>query len=190
MPPSRSPLKESSMRTIRIVPILVTAGLVATASCSDTATPTSPSTGSQAGPTTSQTTLYGTIHLSQTKESELVLSMGDGEVPLTGAGTEGLASVENAEVEVRGQFNADSFVVTDFLVRRVGGSDVMDGVLIALYGQEIGGDSLGYALSLTRGSIVPLMDPPAELIAHMGARVWIVESDEGRASAFGIITTR
>src|SRR5689334_14642302 len=99
------------MHTTRFVPILIAAGLVATASCSDTATPTSPSTGTQAAPTASQTTLYGTIHFSQTKESDLVLSMGDGEVPLTGAGTAGLASVENAEVEVRGQFNADSFVV-------------------------------------------------------------------------------
>ena len=178
------------MRTTRVVPILIAAGLVATASCSDTTTPTSPGTVPQAGPTTSQTTLYGTIHLSQIKGSETVLSMGDGDVPLTGAGSAGLASVENAEVEVRGQFNAESFVVADFLVRRVGGSDVLDGVLIAIYDQEIGGDSLGYGLSLTRGSIVPLMDPPAELIAHMGSRVWIAESAEGQASAFGIITTR
>ena len=117
-----------------------------------------------------------------------MLSMGDGEVPLSGAGSAGLASVENAEVEVRGLWNNDTFAVADFLVRRVGGSDVMDGVLIALYGQEIQGDGLGYALSLTRGSIVPLADPPAELIAHVGERVWIAESAEGQASAFGIIT--
>jgi len=176
------------MRTTRTIPILIAACLVATASCSDTGAPTSPGTGSQAGPTTSQTTLYGTIHLSQTKGSETVLSLGDGEVPLTGAGSAGLASVENAEVEVRGQFNADSFVVTDFLVRRVGGSDVMDGVLIALYDQEIGGNEFGYGLSLTRGPIVSLPDPPAELIAYIGQRVWIAESGDGQASAFGIIS--
>jgi hypothetical protein len=181
-------LKESTMRT-RTIPILIAACLVATASCSDTATPTSPGTGTQAAPTTaSQTTLYGIVQLSQTKEGGTVLRMGDGEVPLSGPGSDGLASVENAEVEVRGGFDADTFVVADFLVRRVGGSDVLDGVLITLYGQEIDGDGLGYALSLTRGAIVPLMDPPAELIAHVGARLWIVQSAEGQPSAFGIIS--
>src|SRR6266542_583071 len=115
MPPSRYLFKESPMRATRIIPILTAAYLVAATSCSDTATPTSPGTGTQAAPTTSQTTLYGTIHLSQTKEGETVLSMGDGEVPLSGLGSAGLASVENAEVEVRGWFDAGSFVVADFL---------------------------------------------------------------------------
>jgi hypothetical protein len=176
------------MRTTRTIPILIVACLVATASCSDTGTPTSPGTGSQAGPTTSQTTLYGIVHLSQTKEGGTVLRMGDGEVRLSGAGSAGLASVENAEVEVRGGFNGDSFVVADFLVRRVSGSDVMDGVLINVYGQEAGSNGFGYGLSLTRGSIVSLPDPPAALIAYLGQRVWIAESADGRASAFGIIT--
>jgi hypothetical protein len=79
--------------------------------------------------------------------------------------------------------------VADFLVRRVDGAEVMDGVVTALHLQdEIEGDVIGYALSLTRGSLVPLMDPPAELIAHVGERVWIAETADGQASAFGIIS--
>jgi hypothetical protein len=176
------------MRATRFVPSLIAACLAATASCNDTAAPTSP--GRQAAPPPALTTLEGVIHLSATKVNGIVLSLDDGEdVILDGTGSANLTNVENADVEVRGQWSGDTFAVADFLVRRVDGAEVIDGVVTALHLQdEIEGDVIGYALSLTRGSLVPLMDPPAELIAHVGERVWIAETADGQASAFGIIS--
>jgi len=176
------------MRATRFVPTLIAACLAATASCSDTATPTSP--GRQAAPPAPLTTLEGVIHLSATKVNGIVLSMPDGEdVTLDGPESASLANVENADVEVRGQWSDDALVVADFLVRRVNGADVMDGVLVAMTIQDNGdGNIIGYGLSLTRGSLIPLTDPPADLIAHVGERVWLAETPDGQASAFGIIS--
>jgi hypothetical protein len=174
------------MRSIRIIPLLIAASLVAGTSCVDTAAPTPPV--SQAATEAPLATLTGVIHLSLTKANGVVLSTADGEDVVLDGSEASLASVENAEVEVRGRWNAETFVVADFLVRRVDGNDVMDGILTALRDQdEMQGDIIGYALSLTRGSLIPLADPPAELIAHVGERVWIAETPDGQASAFGII---
>jgi hypothetical protein len=174
------------MRSIRIIPLLIAASLVAGTSCVDTAAPTPPVR--QAATGAPLATLTGVIHLSLTKANGVVLSTADGEDVVLDGSEASLASVENAEVEVRGRWNAETFVVADFLVRRVDGNDVMDGILTALRDQdEMQGDIIGYALSLTRGSLIPLADPPAELIAHVGERVWIAETPDGQASAFGII---
>jgi hypothetical protein len=175
------------MRTTRIAPTLIAACLVASTSCSDAAAPTS-----SGGPATTAalTTLNGVVHLSPTKANGILLTLSDGEdVILDGSGSASLANVENAEVEVSGHFSDDAFLVADFLVRRVDGADVMDGILTALRVQDdMEGDIIGYALSLTRGSLVPLTDPPADLIAHVGQRVWVAETADGLASAFGIIS--
>jgi hypothetical protein len=175
------------MRTTQIVPILIAACLVASTSCSDAASPTSP--GGQAAPPALITTLNGVIHLSATKVNGVVLSLADGgEVALDGSATAGLENVENAEVEVRGLWSADTLVVSDFLVRRVDGAEVMDGILVSFFDQRSDGDPHRYGISLTRGSLVTLMDPPTELLAHLGQRVWIAESIDGQASAFGVIS--
>lgn len=174
------------MRPTRFVPVVILVGLVASTACNDTTAPKSPVT--HAAPAPQLSTLNGVVHLSENRTNGIILSLETGEdVILDGLGSAGLATVANAEVEVRGVWNADTFTVTDFLVRRVDGSEVMDGVLIALYEQDTGGDLLGYGLSLTRGSFVPLANPSAELIAHVGERVWIAEAQEGQESAFGII---
>lgn len=175
------------MRTMAIVPILLAASLVASTSCSDTTSPTVP-VGGQAAPPTPLTSLEGVVHLSSNKLNGIVLSVADGsDVVLDGPEAAELASVENATVEVRGRWDADTFLVADFLVRRVDGADVMDGILINLSATEIASDTSGYALRLTEGSIVPLLDPPAELTAHVGERVWVAQSADGQATAFGII---
>lgn len=176
------------MRTQRIVPTLIAACLIASTSCSDASAPTS--LGGQAGPAgpAPLTTLEGVVHLSETKANGILLMLADGEeVILDGPAAASLANVENADVEVRGQRSADTFVVSDFLVRQVDGADVLDGILIATQIEDDGA-VIGYALSLTRGSVVPLTDPPAELVAHVGERVWVAETVDGQASAFGIIS--
>jgi hypothetical protein len=67
----------------------------------------------------------------------------------------------------------------------------MDGILIAQYdgsGQDlVGGTLLGYALQLTRGGLIALTDPPADLIAHLGERVWVTGDPNAAPTAFGFI---
>jgi hypothetical protein len=175
------------MRANGIVPTLIAACLVASTSCSDANAPTSP--GEQAGPAAPAplATLDGKVHLIATKANNILLTLADGEdIVLDGSAAANLANVENADVEVRGQWNADVFVVSDFLVRQVDGADVLDGVLLATQVEDDGA-VVGYALSLTRGSVVPLTNPPAELIAHVGERVWVAETADGQPCAFGII---
>lgn len=174
------------MRANGIVPTLLAACLVASTSCSDASAPTSP--GGQAAPPTSLSTLDGTIHASQSRANGILLTLADGEdVTLDGSEAAGLANLDNADVEVRGEWNADTFVVADFLVRRVGGADVLDGILMAVQVEDDGA-VIGYALSLTRGSVVPLTDPPPELVAHVGERLWVAETADGKPCAFGIIS--
>jgi hypothetical protein len=175
------------MRTIGIVPILLAASFVASTSCRDTTAP-AVAVGGLAAPATPLISLEGVVHLSSNKLNGIVLSVSDGpDVVLDGPEAAELASVENADVQVRGRWDADTFLVADFLVRQVDGADVMDGILINLSAMEIASDTIGYALRLTQGSIVPLRDPPAELTAHVGERVWVAESADGQATAFGII---
>ena len=174
------------MRSTRFVPALIAACLVASTSCSDATTPTAPR--KVAAPTIALTTLDGVIHLSPTKSNGIVLTLADGgEVNLDGPEAGALTNLENAEVEVSGQWSDDTFLVGDFLVRRVDGVDVLDGVLVQFFGDELEDNFIGYGLRLTRGSTVELIDPPADLTAHVGERLWVVESLDGQTSAFGII---
>lgn len=174
------------MRATRIVPTLIAACLVASTSCGDTATPTSPGGPTAAPPPLS--TLTGVVHLSATKSAPVTLALDDGEeIELDGPAAADLTSLENAVVDVRGVWNPESFQVSDFLVRQVDGADVMDGVLIAFGVQDTVGGEFTYGLSLTRGSVVPLPNPPAELTVHIGERVWVAESVDGQPTAFGVI---
>ena len=175
------------MRSTGIVPILLAASLAAGTSCSDATAPAA--VGGQSAAPTPLITLTGVVHLSSTsKLNAIVLSTQDGDdIPLDGPEAAQLASVENAGVDVRGRWDGDTFIVADFIVREVGGVNVMDGVLISVFETEIAGDTTEYALKLTEGSLVPLLDPPAELTAHVGERVWVAESADGQATAFGII---
>jgi hypothetical protein len=172
----------------RVVSTLIAACFVASTSCSDASTSTSP--GGQAAPEAPAplTTLDGKVHLMPTRANNILLTLADGEdVVLDGSAAAALANVENADVEVRGQWSADIFVVSDFLVRQVDGADVLDGVLMAVQVEDDGA-VIGYALNLTRGSVVPLTNPPAELTSHVGERVWVAETADGQAGAFGIIS--
>lgn len=116
----------------------------------------------------------------------VLLITGDGnDLVLVGTEADNLLSLDGAEVDVRGLWDAGTLVVSDFLVRRVGGMEVLDGVLTMVVDDQTG--DVGYGISLTRGSYVPLIDPPNELIAHIGQRVWVIDPADGQPWLFGII---
>src|SRR5438309_719288 len=45
----------------------------------------------------------------------------------------------------------------------------------------------GYALQLSDGSMYSLPNPAAEMLNHIGARMWVRLSHDGMSTAFGII---
>ena len=188
------------MHPKRSVPALVAVVcLVAAVACNDStapnrsaSTPSRPSTPAiPADPTL--VTIAGSVHVTGRDEASLILVTDDGfEVALRGAGAARLARVDGADVEVRGSWNSDqSFTVSDFLVRKVDGVPVMDGVLISM--DDFVDDAhtnaaLVFALALTRGGTVILSDPPAALTEHLGARVWVADSGDRPPTEFGIIS--
>ena len=125
------------MLSSRLLTAFAASGLLASASCSDTTAPNlPPHVQSPRTPLMPQLiTISGSVHLTGMKLNEVVLNTSDGlEIPLAGASTALLARVDEAGVEVRGSWNADSaFDVADFVVQIVGGAPVLDGVLIAIY---------------------------------------------------------
>jgi len=137
-------------------------------------------------------TLSGSVHLTGMTLNEIVLSTGDGqEIHLMGANASLLASVDNAGVEVRGSWTDEGwFDVADFLVEIVNGTSVIDGTLIALYDVPTDtGDPIGYAIRPTRGgATITLTDPPTDLVAHLGARLWVAASGDGPPTSFGVIS--
>jgi len=176
------------MRPTQLVPVFVAAILVASTSCSDVAAPRSLPV-SMIPSIPSITSLSGTIHLSLTEaDAGVSLTTSNGEIiPLAGAEATKLVHLENAEVDVRGTWDGGvAFMVNDFVVRRVGGVEVADGILVEMP-DVLGDGSGGYALSLTGGSTVELIEPSAELLEHLGERMWVITAEDGRATAFGVI---
>jgi hypothetical protein len=181
------------MRRTRFIPALAAACLAAGTACSDTSAPTG---ASASAPLTPQLiTITGVVHLTELGSRNVAaLDTGDGsEISLEGADFTSLAGVDNVELEVRGNWLADRiFEVNDFVVRSVEGAPAMDGILVAVYDDQTderaGGSALGYALLLTRGGSAALTDPPADLIAHVGQRVWVIGAPDGPPTAFGVIT--
>ena len=177
------------MLSTRIVPVLVAACLITSTSCSDSTAPTARSSSGPSSPTPqspSFITASGTIHIGHTDMGAVVLITGNGnDLVLIGTEADNLLSLDGAEVDVRGLWDAGTLVVSDFLVRRVGGMEVLDGILTMVVDDETG--DVGYGISLTRGSYVPLIDLPNELIAHIGQRVWVTDPADGQPLHFGLI---
>jgi hypothetical protein len=173
--------------------LVATASVVAGAACND-----SPS-GPTAAPPTAYTprpslvvTLNGFVRVGgRSGGTGIVLNASNGdEIPLTGREAGLLENFDGAEVEVRGTWDAEgpALVVSDFLVRAVGGVAAMDGVLTKIYADEIEEEFLGYGLRLTRSVLlVPLVDPPSDLLEHVGDRVWVTSGSHGETTAYGII---
>jgi len=176
----------------RFLLTLFGAGLVLAAACSDSATPTAPLTSTPSTP--ALLTLTGSVHRGN-KISEVILATDDGqEIPLSGANASMMASVENAGVEVRGAWNVDgTFEVADFLVRMVDGAPVLDGILVAVYDRTVDPsesiEPTGYAILPTRGGpTIALTNPSADLLAHLGERLWVAGVGDGAPTAFGVIS--
>jgi len=182
------------MYSTRFSFVFTAACLVAAASCSD-ATPTSATSGAQTPvvPTTpSLITLTGVIRTGGGLD-QLTLEIGGGsQVKLGGSEMVNLRGLESDEVEVHGTWAGilegnDILMVSDFIVRQVGGVDVLDGILTTLYDDDSHTNVIGYAINQTRGASVPLLDPPQDLINHLGERVWVATSADGKTESFGVI---
>lgn len=75
------------------------------------------------------------------------------------------------------------FTVTRFLVRSVDGAAAIDGTLARR--------GAGYVIVTTAsGAERAVAKPPAALVTHVGARVWVTGSLETGALAFGVISER
>lgn len=174
------------MRSVNFGPAIIAVCLVASTSCSDSTAPSG--VRSQAIPSTPPlVTVGGMLHLASSPSDHLLMTGADGgQLVLVGATGE-LENLDNAELEVTGTRNADTLIVNDFLVKRVGGVDVMDGVLTILYDDELQTNLAGYGIILTGGSQIPLRNPPQALLAFVGARIWITKPVEGELTAFGVI---
>jgi hypothetical protein len=183
------------MRRTRFIPALVGVCLVAGTACSDTAAPTVAPTGATGSspPLTPQLiSITGMIRLVEpNSRNGAILSTGDGpDITLEGGDFSSLAGVDRVEVEVRGNWGGDRvFEVNDFVVRSVEGAPALDGILIAVYEDQTDEKDATtvYALNLTRGGSATLTDPPADLIAHLGQRVWVTGGTDGPPTAFGTI---
>jgi len=178
------------MSSSRFISALLAASLIVVNACSDTTAPAPIPT--RFVPPVASVTLYGTIHRTgRNPERAFVLAMQDGsEVELiNSAEMASLNRVEGDEVEVRGDWNgANGFEVSEFTVRRVNGDAVIDGVLTEVRTEELLEPAvLSYALRLRDGSSIPLAGASADMLSHIGARMWVHQGEYGEALAFGII---
>lgn len=105
-------------------------------------------------------------------------------IGLSGMATSGLARLEGADVLVRGvKITSRNVVMTDFIVRGVGGTPAWDGRLEQT--------SSGWALELTDGSGRKRVGTvPAGLRALAGERVWVSMRAGDVTDAFGAISRR
>jgi hypothetical protein len=182
------------MSTKRWIPLIAAAWLAAGTACSDSLAPADHAAVTAPDqPAPALISMIGIVHLTTDLRNSVMLSTDDGrQIVLIGAALASVAQVDSAEVEVRGALTADGALeVNDFVVRSVAGAAAMDGILIARYddsGQDlIGGTPLGYGLQLTRGGTIALTDPPADLVAHLGERVWVTGDPTAAPTAFGFI---
>ena len=183
------------MQRSRLVPWLFSAGLFL-AACSDSVAPySSPATAPAAPLPPALVTLTGSVHVTNEDLYRVVLTTSDGQnIRLSGESANQLVSVDNADVEVRGQWESDAigFFVADFLVRSVNGNDVIDGTLVSLSPiLTDGADSVTYAIRPTRGgSLIILPDPSADLLNYLNERIWIagVGGGAGAPMQFGVIS--
>jgi len=169
---------------------LFAAGLLALTACSDATTPSGPSPASVIPP--AKITLSGVVSATgRDPLNALVLTTEDGSriTLLVSAETSALGALAGAGVDVRGRWDGDqSFVVDEFIVREVGGTPVLDGILVEQLFSDLGDDPvIGYVLRLRDGSAASLIDPSPELLTHIGARMWVRLDDAGEARDFGII---
>ena len=105
-------------------------------------------------------------------------------IGLSGMATSGLNRLEGADVLVRGvRVTSRNVVMTDFIVRAVGGTPAWDGRL-----EQTGS---GWALELTDGTGKKrVATAPAALRALVGERVWVSMLPGDVTKEFGQISRR
>lgn len=158
--------------------LLLLSAAVALVACSDEpSTAPAHKDGAGAAPTApAMRSMTGTIETA----GGLAIRVDGMRIRLTGAAAAPLASLDGAEVEVTGTDDVvDYFNVEMFSVLRVDGLPAADGIL-----QQSEG---GYALLLQNGATRAVIDPPAELQALVGHRVWIAGAPGAAPEAFGLI---
>jgi hypothetical protein len=109
---------------------------------------------------------------------------GGPQVTLLGVQAAILSRLSGTDVWVSGKRDGARGIDVDrFLVRSVSGVPAMDGTLIARDG--------GFAIVTTADHTEhPIVNPPAALRSHVGARVWVTGPLETGAVTFGVISDR
>lgn len=101
-------------------------------------------------------------------------------IRLEGAAAEPLRMVSAAFVSVMGRRTSGSFVVSGFIVRRVDGQAVNDGVVTQR------GNVL--SLVLIEGGSIDLVQPSTGFFQLIRARIWMTVRQDGIAPSFGVIS--
>jgi hypothetical protein len=177
--------------------ILSVAALVALVACSDLPTYAPASLG-PLDPQSAAVDMAGSVVVNRQDENVAIfLSTGGRElIPLIGDEAVRLAGLDGAEITVHGtwssgisdtfddpgrdpQSSTSAFLVDRFLVVEVNGHAALDGTLVTVEG--------AYALQLSDGSYHRLADPPAEMIAHVGERLWVTGGEQDLPLEFGVI---
>jgi hypothetical protein len=109
----------------------------------------------------------------------LILRPANGDLPLRLIGPPVLQRVDGLQIQVAGKRAGDQFTVRSFLVVGANGQDATDGKLVQ--------DGGTYYIVTQDGSRHPLVDPPANLRAHVGGRVWVSGPLDHEPIAYGII---
>ena len=167
--------------------LVVASALVLGACISDQSGPTGPvGTGFTPPFASSVVELTGTLVASGEDYAPVSLccALQGGLIPLGGNQAILMAGLDGAEVWVRGTWDASpGLIVASFRVLAVDGRAALDGILVQT-------DSADYALQLADGTVRTLVDPPAELTAEVGARVWVTGGTDDPPVRFGVIERR
>lgn len=132
-------------------------------------------------------TLRGVVAVVGSAIDEHVVVRPDGGGPavtVLGAQAAALGRLSGADVWIAGVPRPmRGFTVTRFLVRSVDGAAAIDGTLARR--------GAGYVIITTAGGAErAIAKPPAALLTHLGARVWVTGSLATGAITFGVISER
>jgi len=149
--------------------------------------PGGPSGAASVRPAANADTLRGVIRVVGSAADEQVVvrpNVGSPAVTLLGKQSAVLGRLSGVDVWLSGKREGERRMTVDrFLVHSVDGVPAMDGTLVARDG--------GLAIVTTADHAEhPIVNPPAALRSHLGARVWITGSLESGAVTFGVISDR
>ena len=163
---------------------LMATALASLVACTDipNAAVTAPRDPRQPDSGSSSMTLSGRISVTGLPGYDRKIELWDGAelYRLVGSQSSALASVDGADVVVRGTFEADpGFVVEEFQVTGMLGRPALDGVLVAT--------DEGFALRLNDGSLRAVENLTSECADFIGSRLWVIGFEKGSEVVFGRI---